>query len=158
MRYEIDIRMSGHGLFIKGEKIPFEIQGKNKSIPLNIRTVKLHQNVIIPAYTCVSIPLQIKSHHFDKNDLVLFEPMGGMPFIRESVVPHLSATLSERCTGGRRALSARSVCFTEKGAEEYDIKDCTGKEFLKKYTSHPEAVNKVSLEKGSCWNWEHVPI
>ena len=75
MRYEIDIRMSGHGLFIEGEKSPFEIQGKNKSIPLNIRTAKLHQNVIIPAYTCVSLPLQIKSHHFDKNDLVLFEPI-----------------------------------------------------------------------------------
>ena len=70
MQYEIDISMSSNGLFIKGEKIPFQIQGKNKSIPLNIRTVQLHQNVMIPAYTCVLIPLQIKSQHFDKNDLV----------------------------------------------------------------------------------------
>ena len=31
----------------------------------------------------------------------------GMPFARESVVPHLSATLMERCTGERRALSTR---------------------------------------------------
>ena len=30
---------------------------------------------MIPAYTCVSIPLQIKSQHFDKSDLVLFEPI-----------------------------------------------------------------------------------
>ena len=33
--------------------------------------------------------------------------MGGMPSVRESIVPHLSATLSERCTGERRALSTR---------------------------------------------------
>ena len=33
--------------------------------------------------------------------------MGWMPFLREIVVPHLSATLSERCTGERRALSTR---------------------------------------------------
>ena len=53
--------------------------------------------------------------------------MGGMPFVRESVVPHLSATLSERCTGERRAVSptgaARSVRFTEKVAEANDIGD-----------------------------------
>ena len=51
--------------------------------------------------------------------------MGGMPFVRESVVPHMSATLGERCTGERRALSpagaAHSVYFTEKVAEANDI-------------------------------------
>ena len=42
--------------------------------------------------------------------LVLLElciSMIGMPFVRESVVPHLTATLSERCTGEWRALTTR---------------------------------------------------
>ena len=59
----IVIRMSRNGIFIKSAKNPIQIHGKNKAIPLNIRTVKLHQNVMIPAYTCVSIMLQIKSQH-----------------------------------------------------------------------------------------------
>ena len=59
-----------------------------------------------------------------------------MSFVRESEVPHLSATLSERCTGERRtfqtadALPAMSACFTEKMAGANDIQDCTDKEFL----------------------------
>ena len=54
MQYEIDICMSYNVLFIKGEKIPLQIQGKMKLInTLNIRTVKLHQNVMIAAYSHV---------------------------------------------------------------------------------------------------------
>ena len=49
------------------------------------------------------------------SEFFILGAMGGMPFVRESVVPHLSAILSERCTGERRAIS-----------------DCTGKKFFKK--------------------------
>ena len=63
--------------------------------------------------------------------------MDGMPFVCESVVPHLSATLSERCTGERRALFNPPVqpavfVLVGKVVEPNDIQDCTGKEFLKK--------------------------
>ena len=81
----------------------------------NIKSCALSEKSISDLAICVTrLPwvkkgqLCLKCFHVTTlSCYVTLSLMGGMPFVCESVVPHLSATLSERCTGERRALSTR---------------------------------------------------
>ena len=78
--------------------------------------------------------------------------MGPMPFVRESIVPHLSASLSKRCTGERRALlilrcSPQCLFHWEDGWRQWFTTKYIQRIPKKTKTSHSKTVSKVS--------WDH---